>query len=107
MEKLIIICSVSFQLKNKNTGEVVSRTVDGQYWTNRFDKGKCSPSDLVLTGTLTFKNENDAKAYCDAVNTGLLTADSKNKYFNSVNREAENVKINATRNGNVVTVNFE
>ena len=35
--------SVSFELIDKNTGKFVSRSVDGKYWTNRFDKGKCNP----------------------------------------------------------------
>lgn len=94
--------SVSFELKNKKTGDTVSRTVYGQYWTNRFDKGKCSPGDLVLTGTLNFKNEADAKSYCDAVNNR-----KSNTYFNSKGREQDSYKINATCSGKTVTVTFE
>ncbi|MGN0350376.1 MAG: RHS repeat-associated core domain-containing protein, partial [Roseburia sp.] len=97
--------SVSFELKNKKTGDIVSRTIDGQYWTNRFDKGKCNPADLVLTGILNFKNENDAKAYCDAVNAGT-GKDKPNTYFSSVDRTNQ-VKLSASRNGNTVTVTFE
>ena len=102
-----LLSSVTFDLKNKTSGSIVSRTVSGQYWINRFDKGISTPSDLILTGNLTFKNESDAEAYCTAVKTGLLTEKSQNTYFNSVKRETDSVKINATRNGNTVTVTFE
>ena len=97
-----LLTSVSFELKNKNTGDVVSRTANGQYWTNRFDKGKCTPADLLLTGTLTFRNESDAKAYCDSVNDRR-----SNNYFNSKGREQDSYKANATRSGKIVTVTFE
>ena len=97
--------SVSFELIDKNTGKSVSRSVDGKYWTNRFDKGKCNPADLVLTGTLNFKNEKDAKAYCDAVNAG--TGKNKpNTYFNSAGRTSQ-VNMTASRTGNTVKVTFE
>lgn len=94
--------SVSFELTDKNTGKSVSRSVDGKYWTNRFDKGKCNPSDLVLTGTLNFKNEKDAKAYCDAVN-----GKNNNQYFNSLGRGKNDYSVSATVNGNTVKVTFE
>ena len=94
--------SVRFELKNMKTEDTVSRTVNGQYWTNRFDKGKCNPADLVLTGTLNFKNEADAKAYCDAVNDR-----NRNTYFNSKARDQDSYKVNATCSGKTVTVTFE
>ena len=94
--------SVSFELIDKNTGKSVSRSVDGKYWTNRFDKGKCNPADLVLTGTLNFKNEKDAKSYCDAVNNR-----NSNQYFNSKGREPDSYNANATCSGKTVTVIFE
>lgn len=94
--------SVSFELIDKNTGKFVSRSVDGKYWTNRFDKGKCNPADLVLTGTLNFKNEKDAKAYCDAVNAG-----TSNNFFTSKDRSLDSYKVKATNTGNTVKVTFE
>lgn len=97
-----MLASVSFELKNKKTGETVSRIVNGQYWTNRFDKGECTPSDLVLTGTLNFKNEKDAKSYCDAVNNR-----NSNQYFNSKGREPDSYNAKATCSEKTVTVIFE
>ena len=97
--------SVSFTLTDKSTGNAVSRSVDGQYWTNRFDMGKTNPSDLVLTATLNFKNEEDANAYYDAVNAGI-TNHKSNKYFNSVDR-INKVNLTASRTEKTVTVTFE
>ena len=97
--------SVSFTLTDKSTGNAVSRSVDGQYWTNRFDMGKTNPSDLVLTATLNFKNEEDANAYYDAVNAGI-TNHKSNKYFNSVDR-VNKVNLTASRTEKTVTVTFE
>ncbi|MDE5776597.1 MAG: RHS repeat-associated core domain-containing protein, partial [Treponemataceae bacterium] len=92
--------SVSFTLTDKATGKSVDRTVTGEYWTNRFDKGKCIPSNLLLSATLTFKNEKDAKAYCNAV-------DNSNRYFNSKDRGKDSGKVNAICSGKTVTVTFE
>ena len=96
--------SVSFSLFNKETGESVDREVAGKYWTNRFDKGKCNPSNLILTAKLTFKNEDDAKAYYEALCEGQKT-DGPNTYFRS--KEDNIVDFKATRDGKTVTVIFE
>ena len=93
-----ILESVSFTLSDKN-GDIISRSVDGQYWTNGFVPGKKTPSELTLSATLVFKNENDAKAYCDAAN-------GKNTEFLS-NKRTDNSFITATQNEKTVNILFE
>ena len=85
-------------LSDKN-GDIISRSVDGQYWTNGFVPGKKTPSELTLSATLVFKNENDAKAYCDAAN-------GKNTEFLS-NKRTDNSFITATQNEKTVNILFE
>lgn len=101
--------SVSFTLKDKISNKSVDRSVAGQYWTNRFDKGKAIPSNLTLTATLNFNNEADAESYCNALNEGLRRNKSKasNQYFESVGRDSRNVNFSAKQNGKTVTVIFE
>ena len=93
-----ILESVSFTLSDKN-GDIISRSVDGQYWTNGFVPGKKTPSELTLSATLVFRNENDAKAYCDAAN-------GKNTEFLS-NKRTDNSFITATQNEKTVNILFE
>jgi len=97
--------AVNFILTNKKEGTSVGRTVIGQYWVNRFDKGICTPSDLVLTANIYFNNEEDADAYCKAVNEGV-GKNKPNTYFNSVDRN-EQVNLSASKIGRIVTVTFE
>ena len=97
--------SVSFTLTDKATGKSVDRTVTGEYWTNRFDKGKANPANLILTATLKFKNEADATSYYNALREG--EKNDSNQYFESVGRNPQNVNFSAMQNGKMVTVIFE
>ena len=98
--------SVSFTLTDKTTKKSVNRSVAGQYWTNRFDTGKSTPANLILTATLNFNNEADAESYCNALMKGFDNERS-NQYFESLGRNQRSVNFSATRNGKTVEVIFE
>lgn len=80
---------------NRQDGfEITDRTVEEQFWINAFMEGKQLPSGLKTTTRLEFKNEADAKGYYDALQQGFgEKGRSSNSYFNSMNRDLEDIKV--------------
>ena len=100
--------SASFMLIGQDGFEITDRTVEGQFWINVFMKEKQLPSGLKMTTRLEFKNEADAKGYYDALQQGFgEKGRSPNSYFNSMNRDLEDIKVQVSRSGKTVNVIFE
>jgi hypothetical protein len=92
------VVSMSYSLYQKGDGiPFLTRSNNGEYWLNGFSEGQASNTgDIVMRGSITFKNSSDAKAF--------MNSNRRGREFPSNNN---NPNFYATRRGATVDFIFE